>query len=216
MTRARKAAPKFTKRSRGTRLLGARGFDRGSRLAPGQAGAPAQSAAEHDGDFAAPARQPAGGDQDRRPQARRALPVADQDVAQREGGVGRVERCVARRRGQWILGVYKARGGMPACDHRAEAYIGHRWPERRRHADLFDRQGEGQFVEAGRRGRCRRRGGDHPPREGRRLCRARRSSAPIDSRQAELVTQIVERAKSRRGSGRTRSTSFAAMRDGEL
>src|SRR5271165_1193649 len=33
---------------------------------------------------------PLGGDQDRRAQARRALPVADQDVARGEGGVGRI------------------------------------------------------------------------------------------------------------------------------
>src|SRR5690606_29175306 len=44
--------------------------------------------AVNDGDFAAAAGQSARADQDRRQQARRALSVADQDVAGGEGGIG--------------------------------------------------------------------------------------------------------------------------------
>ena len=87
MTGAPKGS-RFRRRGGRARLLGASELWRRPRLEPRETSPAAQSSAEHDGHFAAPSRQPARTDQDRCPQARRALSVVDQDMARREGRVG--------------------------------------------------------------------------------------------------------------------------------
>ncbi len=115
MTRARMAAPTFTSQAEEAPSWERTEVGGRTRLAPRQAAAIAQPHAEHDGDFAAPSRQLTRTDQDRRPQTRRALSVADQDVAQvRRWGSGharpssgslltrRLPRCFSIRSGRSI------------------------------------------------------------------------------------------------------------------
>ena len=86
MTRSRKAVPPSRVRRKSANTGNGR-TPRPTLTGAAASGAIAQPSAEHDGDFAPPSREPARTDQDRRLQARRALSVADQDVACGEGGV---------------------------------------------------------------------------------------------------------------------------------
>ena len=76
--------PTFESEAEERRFWESHDFDRSRGLEPGRARAAAQPPTLDDLDLAAPAGEPARADQDRRPQARRSLPVTDQDLARRE------------------------------------------------------------------------------------------------------------------------------------
>ena len=83
---------------------------------PGRARAAAEPSTLDDIDLASPAGEPARADQDRRPQARRSLPGADQDLARREA--------------RFALTALGGRGGERSREHcrrAARAYL-RRWP----------------------------------------------------------------------------------------